>query len=672
MADSLRDFMPRELAGERPGMVFNMAYGIQGQSRYTHLPATLEMLGVPYVGSGPQAHAVALDKILAKIVFQQHGVPTPQFWFFTNPDDDLDNVTFPVIVKPKMEAVSMGLKIVDNKDDLREAVKEIVDKYQQQALVEAFIAGREFAVGLLGNGAELEVLPIVEFDFEGDPNAIQSYSDKMKKPVEKVCPAQLTDEMAEELRQLARASFNALGLYDFSRIDVRMDANGKPYVLEINSMASLGRTGSYVYAAQAAGYSYDALVNRMLEVAAVRYFGLNEPEVATPTAARKPDESQPLRIQVRSHVRSNLTTMEDDLRYMVGMDTFVHNTEGVNELGTWLSRQLAQLRFRKQVYPQTEVGNVLYFTNHDGGRNDVLLLSHLDTLYSYREFVSFREERGRFHGSGVAESKGGLAVMLAALRALRFTRRLHRIRCGILLTTDDALGGRFTRGIIDDLSRESGYVMSLKNGGLDGGIVTSCSGWSDYQVELSNSKGLGNGQPPDVIRLLCQRLMAWDRLSSADQGISLKSTQLDGRTLYGMAPDFATTALSVRFREPDQDTRLEGQIRDIARRNVPPHCQVRVFKRISRLPVVHNERDLEFFEQVQRIARRLEVKVVPIHRETSSDICHVPNRVPALEGFGPLGGANQTPNEYILRDSLIDRAALLAMTARMAGEGFGS
>ncbi len=185
VADSLRAFMPRELAGERPGMVFNMAYGIQGQSRYTHLPATLEMLGVPYVGSGPQAHAVALDKILAKIVFQQHAVPTPRFWFFTNPEDDLDSVTFPVIVKPKMEAVSMGLKIVDNKDDLREAVREIVEKYQQQALVEAFVAGREFAVGLLGNGGELEVLPIVEFDFAGDPNAIQSYSDKMSKPAER-------------------------------------------------------------------------------------------------------------------------------------------------------------------------------------------------------------------------------------------------------------------------------------------------------------------------------------------------------------------------------------------------------------------------------------------------------------------------------------------------------
>ena len=74
--------MPRVMAGERPGMVFNMAYGIQGVSRYTHLPAMLEMLGVPYVGSNPEAHALALDKIIAKLLFQSQGVPTPRFLEF--------------------------------------------------------------------------------------------------------------------------------------------------------------------------------------------------------------------------------------------------------------------------------------------------------------------------------------------------------------------------------------------------------------------------------------------------------------------------------------------------------------------------------------------------------------------------------------------------------------
>ena len=93
--EALKDFMPRVMAGERPGMVFNMAYGIQGVSRYTHLPAMLEMLGVPYVGSGPMAHGLALDKVIAKIMFTNNGLPTPGFWNFASPDDHFEDSGLP-------------------------------------------------------------------------------------------------------------------------------------------------------------------------------------------------------------------------------------------------------------------------------------------------------------------------------------------------------------------------------------------------------------------------------------------------------------------------------------------------------------------------------------------------------------------------------------------------
>ncbi len=103
----LQDFMPRVLEGERMGMVFNMAYGIQGESRCTHLPAMLEMLGIPYVGSTPSGHALALDKIITKIIMQKHGISTPSFWVFSRSDEDMSTVEYPVIVKPKMEAATV-------------------------------------------------------------------------------------------------------------------------------------------------------------------------------------------------------------------------------------------------------------------------------------------------------------------------------------------------------------------------------------------------------------------------------------------------------------------------------------------------------------------------------------------------------------------------------------
>jgi D-alanine-D-alanine ligase len=154
----LENFMPRVIDGEQMGMVFNMAYGIQGESRYTHIPSLLEMLGIPYVGSSPSGHTLALDKVLTKIIWKNHNIPTPDFWVFNSHEDDLSAVKYPVIVKPKMESVSFGLKVVYNEEDLRQAVHFIVNEFDQQALVEQFIRGREFAVGLLGN-SPVETFP---------------------------------------------------------------------------------------------------------------------------------------------------------------------------------------------------------------------------------------------------------------------------------------------------------------------------------------------------------------------------------------------------------------------------------------------------------------------------------------------------------------------------------
>lgn len=507
---------------------------------------------------------------------------------------------------------------------------------------------------------------MVEFDLEGDPNAIQTQDDKMQKPLGKICPARLSDAQNEHLRQLARDAFNALNLCDFARIDVRMDQDGNPYILEINSMASLGGTGSYIHAAQTAGYTYETLVNRMLDVAAVRYFGQPAPETAPAANTTKADETQPLR--VRSHIRSNLTTMEDNLRGMVEMDTYVHNSEGVSQLGNWLATRLAQLGFTRRVYPQTEVGNVVYFVNHDRDRNDILLLSHLDTFYSYRDYVGFREDGGRLYGSGVAESKGGLAAMLAAFQALRFTRRLRNVRCGVLLTSDDALGGRFGRKHVVELATTSRYVVGLKHGDANGGIVTTCSGQTDFQIELTNTKAATDGAAPDVIKLLAQKLSGWYRLNAPEAGIFLKPTRIEGRTLYGLAPDFATASLFLRYREEEQIRALEQQVQDIGRRNLPPKCQIRIRKTVSRAPLGERAAVAAFYETVQDIARRLEVKVCPVERTTPSDISYTPDHVPALDGLGPVGGGTRTPGEYILRDSLIDRAAVLAMVIRHAAE----
>jgi D-alanine-D-alanine ligase len=562
-----------------------------------------------------------------------------------------------------MEAVSMGLRIVHEMNDLREAVEFIIDTYKQPALVERFISGREFAVGLLGNGHELETLPIVEFDMGGDPDAIQSHSDKLKQPVQKVCPPDIDKKFVEEMNRLAKESFNALGICDFSRIDLRMDTDKRLYVLELNSMASLGLTGSYVHAAKVAGLSFDALVNRMLDVAAVRYFGKASFHLAD-EETKMSDRSQPIRVRLRSYIRSNLTTMADYLAKMIRMNSYVYNTEGVNSVGNWISVRLKQLGFGKETFPQAEVGNILYFTNHDSRENDILLLGHLDTVYSYQDFVPFREERGRFYGSGVAESKGGLAIMLASLQALRFARRLRKVRCGILLITDDTLGGRYSKKIVQDLAAKSGLVIGLKYGGRAGGIVTSCGGRIDYSIEMTNVKNPESGEAADIITAISRKVIALQKLSNPDTGIIVHPMNLEARTLYGATPDYATMTFDTHFNAKEQGEALDKEIRKIIRKGLDSRIQIRIRKGINRPPLLESEKNKQLFEKVQKLAKLLETKVGSIHRSASSAICYVPEEVPALEGLGPAGGESRSPNEYILRDSLIDRATMLALIIR--------
>ncbi|MBK3332275.1 ATP-grasp domain-containing protein [Persephonella atlantica] len=252
------------------GIVFNLSYGIQGESRYSHIPSILEMLGVPYTGSTPEGHAVALDKALTKIAVQYYGIKTPDFMVFKSPEK-LEDIKLPVIVKPRREALSLGVKVAKTKEELKKAVREITDIFGQEALVEKFIRGREFSVALIGNGKDLTALPVLEFDLGGNPEAIQTTFLKRHRPIRKICPAEIPENTAKKMQEISKRVFNILELRDYARVDLRMDESGEIYFLEINSQASLGETGSFIHSARAAGMDFDQTVIKILDAAVKRY-----------------------------------------------------------------------------------------------------------------------------------------------------------------------------------------------------------------------------------------------------------------------------------------------------------------------------------------------------------------------------------------------------------------
>ncbi|MBT3921325.1 MAG: M20/M25/M40 family metallo-hydrolase [Nitrospina sp.] len=671
--EQLQDFMPRVVQGEQPGMVFNMAYGLQGVSRYTHMPSLLEMLGVPYVGSSPAGHGIALDKVTTKVMVQAAGLPTSPYWVFYDAKQIPDDLPYPVITKPKMEAVSLGSEVVHNKADLEILIAKLVEEFHQPILVEQFIPGREFAIGLLGN-KDPEVFPLLEIDLAGDPNAIQSLEDKLKKPKEKICPANIDENLAKELRRLTKETAKVLGIYDFCRVDYRLDNDGNLYILELNSMASLGMTGSYVHAAQVAGYTFETMVNRMLDVAVERYFGSQQMDQVAVEESDQKAKKDPLRIRLRSYLRGNVGTMEDDLSNMVEINSYVENIEGVNSLGRWISNKLGPIGFNRHVYSRAEFGNILYLTNHMDERNDVLIIGNMDNPVDFEDYNSFHEEKGRIYGTGVARGKGGIAVLLGAVKALRYTRTLRKVKCGILLIPDESYGERSSKPVIDELSKKSKYVLGLSGAGLSGEIMTSCSGTLRYEIEINrrqNKQGLkASTDISDPILYASQKINSLRKLNFESDGIFITITGLQTKGMEDQPTYHAALSFVIRYRNPDQRVRLEEQVNQIFASKSQDNIKVHVTKRPQSKPFLENEKTLKFYQQVEKVAKLVEVRIKQGENSIVSCLSNIGESIPALDGLGPVTGGYGTNNEHIVRDSLIDRSVLLAYLIYLSSKNF--
>lgn len=311
---NLEQFMPPDPHTNRPGgMVLNLSYGIQGDCRYAHVPGMLEMAGIPYTGSSPLGHALALDKVVTKVLMRGAGVPTPNYRVLSRPSKRADGLRFPLIVKPRHESTSYGLHFVQDGDELEKAVLEVVTRYQQDALVEEYIEGREVCIGLLGNDP-VEFLPLVELDFHGRDLHALTWADKYHKSPdepEKICPAPLCRDLKDRLCQMSLAIFRACRCKDYARVDIRIDQSGNPFVLEINSMASLGSGGAFVLSAEKAGYSFQALISRILDIAHLRYFGTLKPTNAPTALTEAESPSRPKLIACPSELTGRVLQQPD-------------------------------------------------------------------------------------------------------------------------------------------------------------------------------------------------------------------------------------------------------------------------------------------------------------------------------------------------------------------------
>ncbi len=271
--------LPSILAATPVDVVFNIAEGFKGRNRESQVPALLELLDIPYTGSDPAALAVALDKALAKKIVGTHGVLTPKYVLMTTGKEKLPkDVRWPLLVKPVAEGSSKGVvrkSVCASEGEVRDVVRSLVEKYRQPALVEEYISGREFTVGLLGERRP-RVLPPMEIVFLDRDEQNPIYSFEMKQDwdqrIRYDAPAKLEDRLRRRLEEAAREVFVALGCRDVARIDFRMDAEGRVFFIECNPLPGLTPGWSdLVMIAQAAGMDYRTLIGEILAGSIRRY-----------------------------------------------------------------------------------------------------------------------------------------------------------------------------------------------------------------------------------------------------------------------------------------------------------------------------------------------------------------------------------------------------------------
>jgi D-alanine-D-alanine ligase len=271
-----------------PDLVFNLAESFRGKSALeSNVAALLNLLDYRYTGSSPAGLLVAGDKSLTKKVLRFHGIKTPEFaTLYRGAVDWAEDLSFPVIVKPPQEDASLGItsaSVVREIKDLFARIDELQSEYQTPVLVEQFIDGREFYVGVLGN-ANPEALPVIELDFSSFPAdrpRIASWNAKWGEDGEgsgaefagtqSIFPNNLADELVDRMRQVAVESFNALRLRDYARIDLRVADSGEIYVIEVNPNCYLERESEFARAAKQHGLDYDALIARIVDLATARY-----------------------------------------------------------------------------------------------------------------------------------------------------------------------------------------------------------------------------------------------------------------------------------------------------------------------------------------------------------------------------------------------------------------
>jgi len=273
-------------------IVFNIAEGFGDRNRESQVPIILDLYGIPFTGSDALTLGITLDKMVAKKCFIADGVPTPGYFMVRSSDpkeiEKPGHLSFPLFVKTTWEGTSKGLSDKSRVTDMASLQRQaavVINEYKQPALIEEFIKGTEYTVGVIGN-ENPEASPVCQVTIGGNAQlGDQFYTFELTQStdVRYLCPAPIAPELTKKMQDIAVAAYQSVGCRDYGRVDFRVDEKGNPYVLEINPLPSLDRKDVFNLFPKVTGTTFEDTVNKILNLALKRY-GLTDGEAHKPAA----------------------------------------------------------------------------------------------------------------------------------------------------------------------------------------------------------------------------------------------------------------------------------------------------------------------------------------------------------------------------------------------------
>ncbi|MEW8287775.1 MAG: ATP-grasp domain-containing protein [Candidatus Thiodiazotropha endolucinida] len=580
-------------------------------------------------------------------------MPTPAFAVLDASDFEMPDLEFPLIVKPKNESVSFGIRIVNDEAELREAAETIFKEFNQPVLAEQYIEGREINIGLLGNGSTLETFQPAELIFgEGGPN-IYTEDDKKRKSgreVGVICPAPLEDEVAAEAQAIARKAFSVLGCYDCARVDMRMDAGGNLYVLEVNSLPSLGEHGSYVAAADSMGLNFTGLVNRLVEVASARYFGTpNPPELVR--ARKSPAE------RVFAYLTERRDQLEKRVEHWVNLSSRSSDPIGIREASGAIGGVMSEVG----LVPITDLSDAPHVWTWETGRglkNGTLLICHLDVPFnSAMGGEHFHRDPEWLYGEGVGASRGPLVQLEYTLGALHRARKLKDIPLGVMVYADEGRDCEESAEFIEKAAADAKEVLVLRPGNANSSVVVGRRGQRRYRAVFKGEpRKLGqSSKRPEVMLRALSALEDVARLTESKSRLAVSTVEMHTQSYPRLLPHRVDATLQASFPNTRAADQLEERIMAILSKKQADLAL------LSRRPAMPSRRiNNGLLKSLRETANEWDI---PLNTETSlwpSVAGLVPPQVPVICGLGPEGRGLYTGQEAVSRISLVERTLLLA------------